>query len=243
MRNNKLIGLVLLLTLIFPVRSQSQITPGQMLNQPSADSVYRPLTTVTNRNSYIDQLAQRQLIESSLTLLENKNQLIPFQGLDTLRIAALSVGSSSVTPFQKMLGNYTKVDYFNLSENFTEVESNKIINKLKGYNLVITGIHSLQDSKIQDTLKVEIQTHVAPPRPYGGTENLEYLLSRLSMMKNSAFVFFSNPRAINEIKDFGHPAGLIVAYQNTKISQELAAQLIFGGIGASGKLPGSIGNR
>lgn len=243
MNKNKLVGLVLLLTLFFPVKSQSQIVPDQLRNHPSADSVYSPHTTVENQNFYAAQLTQRQLVESTLTLLENKNQLIPFQGLDTLRVAALSIGSSSVTPFQKMLGNYTKVDYFNLSEDFTTTEMNEMIQKLNGYNLVISGVHSLYESKVRRTVKVGNLIHIAPQRPYGVTENLENLLSRLSLMKNSVLVFFSNPYAINELKDFGHPGGLLIAYQNTRIAQELAAQLLFGGIGAGGKLPVSIGNR
>ena len=242
MQKNKLIGFGLLFMLTFPVKSQSQITPGQLPIHSPADSVFNPHTFVENQ-SFHTQLTQRQIVESALTLLENKNQLIPFEGLDTLRIAALSVGSSSVTPFQKMLGNYTRVDYYNLSENFTELESNAIIDELKRYNLVITGIHTLHERKTQDTLKVEIQTHTAPPHPNGRNGNLENLLNRLSLMKNSILVFFSNPQTINEIKEFGHPDGLLIAYQNTKITQELAAQLLFGGIGASGKLPVSISNR
>lgn len=198
---------------------------------------------IEDLNSPAIQFAQRQPVESALTLLENKNNLIPFQGLDTLRIAALSIGSSSVTPFQKMLGNYTKVDYFNLSEDFTATEMNEILQKLSGYNLVISGVHSLYESKVRRTVKVGNLIHIAPQHPYGVTENLENLINRLSLMKNSVLVFFSNPYAINELKDFGHPNGLLIAYQNTTINQELSAQLLFGGIGATGKLPVSIGNR
>ncbi|HEY3388136.1 MAG TPA: glycoside hydrolase family 3 N-terminal domain-containing protein [Prolixibacteraceae bacterium] len=198
---------------------------------------------VADLNSVNAQFVTRQLVESALTLLENKNNLVPFHRLDTLRIAALSIGSSAITPFQKMLGNYTKVDYFNLSENLTGEELNTTLKKMAGYNLVISGIHSLYESKVRRTVKVGNLIHVAPQRPYGATENLENLLSGLSSLRNSVFVFFSNPYAISELKDFGHPAGMLIAYQNTTNSQELAAQLLFGGIGAHGKLPVSIGNR
>ena len=194
-------------------------------------------------NSPEAQFAQRQLVEASLTLLENKNNLVPFQGLDTLRIAALSFGSQSVTPFQKMLGNYTKVDFFNLSENSTEKEQQSVLKKLSVYNLVITGIHSLYEGPTRLTVKVGNVVHIAPKRPYNVTGNLENLLPKLTAMRNSVIVFFSNPYAINEIKEFGHPSALMVAYQNSAMFQELAAQLLFGGIGVGGKLPVSIGNR
>ena len=198
---------------------------------------------VADMNTPEAQFAQRQLAEASLTLLENKNNLVPFQGLDTLKIAALSIGSQIVTPFQKMLGNYSKVDFFNLNENSTDKEQQAVLKKLSSYNLVITGIHSLYEGPTRRTVKVGNVVHIAPLRPYNVTANLENLLPSLTAMNNSVIVFFSNPYAINEIKEFGHPSALMVAYQNSAMFQELAAQLLFGGIGAKGKLPVSIVNR
>ncbi len=243
---NKLIGLLILLCVISPAMSQSLINLDKLVDHPWVDSVFNSLTPderMAQVNTPEVQLAQRQLIESALTLLENKNQIIPIQRLDTLRIAALSIGSSSTTPFQKMLGNYTKVDCFFLPENFTNAEYTAVLQKLKGYNLVITGIHSLYESKNRRSLKVGNIVHTAPERPYGVTDELETMFSRLSLMKNSLFVFFSNPYAINEIKYDTKPDGLLLAWQNTSLTQELAAQLLFGGIGSGGKLPVAIGNR
>ena len=206
----------------------------------------RPLAVanlVENLNSSSVQFAQRQLMESALTLLENKNQLIPLQGLDTLRIASLSVGSSAVTPFQRMLGNYTRIDHFNLPDNFTEAQANEIIKKLGSYKLVITGVHSLYECRDRRSFTGNKVIPNNSIQPYGVSENLRNLLSRISMIRNSIVVLFANPYAVNEINDFGHPDGLVVAYQNTTLAQELAAQLVFGGVGASGKLPVSIGSR
>ena len=205
---------------------------------------HRPLPVaklVENLNSSSVQFAQRQLMESALTLLENKNQLIPLQRLDTLRIAVLSIGSSVLTPFQKMLGNYTRINHFNLSDDFTETEATELINKLSSYNLIITGVHSLFECKNRRTFPGNKTTPDDSTHPYGATENLLNLLSRISLIKNSIIVLFANPYAANEIKDFGHPDGLLIAYQNTTMAQELAAQLVFGGVGASGKLPVSLG--
>jgi len=198
---------------------------------------------VENLNSPSVQFAQRQLMESAFTLLENKNRLIPLQGLDTLRIASLSVGSSTVTPFQKMLGNYTRIDHFNFPDNFTEAEANKMIKRLDSYNMVITGVHSLYECRDRRSFTGNKSVSNNPIQPYGVSENLRNLLSRISMIRNSIVVLFANPYAINEIKDFGRPDGLLVANQNTTLAQELTAQLLFGGIAACGKLPVSIGSR
>jgi len=223
----KLIISLVVLTFIHPAISRTRIKPDLFLFNPVVDSVFNSLTPG-------EQFAERKVVESELTLLENKNSLIPFTGLDTLRIAALSAGSSKVTPFQKMLGNYTKVDYFNLSENFTKDELNGTLKKLAGYNLVITGVHP----------QCEGERETGEGRTETGGENkiLEEMLSRLSAPRNSVLVFFCNADAVNELKEIGSPVGLLIAYQNSAVTQELAAQLLFGGIGAKGKLPVSIGN-
>ena len=198
---------------------------------------------VNNLNSKAAEFAQRQVTESSLTLLENKNQLIPFLRLDTLRIAALSIGSAETTPFQKMLGNYTKVDYYNLPDDFSESEAIEIVKKIGDYNLVITGVHSLYECQNRRTFTVNNPVSGNSLHPYGVTGNLGTLLSRISGIKSSIIVFFANSYAINEIKDFGHPSGVVVAWQNSIMAQELSAQLLFGGISAGGKLSVSIGSR
>ncbi|MGV8092412.1 MAG: glycoside hydrolase family 3 N-terminal domain-containing protein [Mangrovibacterium sp.] len=186
------------------------------------------------------ELAKRKMIEASLTLLENQKQIIPLMELDTLKIACLSVGSESLTPFQKMLGNYTKTGNFNLSENFSEGELDKLKAQLTDYNLVIAGFH-LYESKVRRSMQVGNLQQIKPERPYGINDNIEALLNYLAGEKNAVEVFFSSPYALAEIRNFRKPCGLIMAYQNDSLVQELAAQLVFGGIGASGKLPVSIG--
>jgi hypothetical protein len=121
--------LLILLILILPVSSHSQISPDNLSGHIYGDTTISPPTSCSTK-----EFRERQAVEGALTLLENKNQLIPFQGLDTLRIAALSVGSLTPTPFQRMLGNYSKVDYYNLSLKFTHADLKRVIEKLGNYS-------------------------------------------------------------------------------------------------------------
>ena len=64
---------------------------------------YKPVETKSlnqdlNKREY--ELLNRQLSEASLTVLKNTNDLIPFKGLDTLRIASLSIGEGKINEFQ-----------------------------------------------------------------------------------------------------------------------------------------------
>jgi CubicO group peptidase (beta-lactamase class C family) len=165
------------------------------------------------------ELNKRRQIEASLTLLENKNNLIPLNRLDTLRVAALSVGETNPSEFQQMLANYMKVDFFNLPVSFQSSELGELKQRLTGYNLIVAGIHEGITSS-----------------------ELLNLMNYLSQEKTSIIAWFCKPELLEGLINAGKPAGLLVAFSNDKLTQSLSAQLIFGGVGASGKLPAAIGN-
>jgi CubicO group peptidase (beta-lactamase class C family) len=162
------------------------------------------------------ELQKRRQIETSMTLLENRNEIIPLDRLDTLRVAALSVGDSIPTEFQHMLANYMKVDFYNLPEQFTAKDLAELTTNLKKYNLVIAGVHSFQKGEF------------------------EQLNDYLHREITSVVCYFCDPPLVSEMKSFGKPTGLIMAFQNDNLTQSLAAQLIFGGIGAKGKLQSDV---
>src|SRR5665648_316036 len=205
--------------------------------------VIKSQNLLADLNSPQAELLKRKMIEASLTLLENKKQLIPLDRLDTLKIAALSVGGTASSTFQRMLANYTQVDFFNLPDQFTEKDLDELKTKLKPYNLVIAGIHSLYESETRQSMQVGILQKERAKRPYGVSPEIESLVEYLSAEKQSVVVYFSNPYGLEELKSQLSPAGMIMAYQNDTIVQSLSAQLIFGGIGAQGKLPVDIGNK
>lgn len=208
------------------------------LNKLSPVSRYNLMKDLNNPQA---ELVKRKMVEASITLLENQDEIIPLKRLDTIKVACLAVGRTNETPFQEMLSKYTKTDNFFLPEQFTSAELEAVKEKLKEYNLVVAGLH-LYESKTRHSMQVGNMQKVRPKRPYGLTDENEDLLSYLSNDIKSIVVFFSSPYALAEVKSFTPPAGLIMAYQNDSLVQELTAQLICGGIGASGKLPVSLGS-
>jgi CubicO group peptidase (beta-lactamase class C family) len=179
------------------------------------------------------ELQKRRHIEASMTLLENRNQLIPLDRLDTLRIAALSIGDSIATEFQHMLANYMKVDFYNLPEKFNAKDLAELNTSLKTYNLVIAGVHSFQKGGLTN------EKFYLPEEVWNGFEQLnDYLHREIT----SVVCYFCDPPLVSVMKSFGKPAGLIMAFQNDSLTQSLAAQLIFGGIGAKGKLQSDVWN-
>ena len=181
-----------------------------------------------NLNSSSAKLLNRNLTEASLTVLQNQSGLLPLQQLDTLKIAAISVGGNSNNQFQKTLGLYSKITNFNIPYEATTAELDSVKNSLSAYNLVIIGIHD--DSKYpRNNMRISAE--------------VQSFLKTITKEKKSILTFFKNPYSLNDLDVAKSVSSLILTYQDSKNSEDLAAQLIFGGIGANGKLPVSIGEK
>ncbi len=166
------------------------------------------------------KLLNRKLYEASLTVLKNEQNLLPLRKLDTLKVASISLGATSQTDFQKMLSRYTQVDHFYLSEKSTKADV--VRSKLKDYNLVIVGVH---DSRRFPYNRNSFSTDV------------NNFIGELATSGKAVFAVFKNPYVLDKLKNIHQSNGLIVTHQDNQDAEELAAQLIFGGVGASGKMP------
>ncbi|MDD5570465.1 MAG: glycoside hydrolase family 3 N-terminal domain-containing protein [Bacteroidales bacterium] len=187
-------------------------------------SNYKPIKTenlVNDLNKDEAVLLSRRLVENSITLLENKKNIIPLKNIDTLCIASLSVDEYETTPFQEMLGNYADFSHYNIMSTADSSKFDSMITELYKYNLIIIGIHSLTG---------------LPSRNYGLSQNVMELIDTLS--KNSKIIIdiFGNPYMLS-IKGMENADAIIVSYQDKKLPQEISAQIIFGGTGVKGRLP------
>lgn len=179
-------------------------------------------------NNPLYEVTVRKLVMGSLTTLVNKEDLIPLKKIDTLKIATVGIGSEEITPFQKMLGNYTQMTHFSLPWYSKEADAGKLLEDLRPYNLVIAGIHNI---------------NLFPSRNYGITAVGQNFISKLIQIKNTIPVLFGNVYALKYFETIQQSGALVIGYENMDIAQELAAQLISGGIGTEGKLPVSIDKR
>lgn len=170
-------------------------------------------------NDTIITLGKLKSAENSIILLENKYELIPLKRLDTLRIASVSIGTDETSEFQKVISNYLNTDFYRLPLCFTKTEIEKLNAKLETYNLIIIGIHDIYS---EDSVS--------------GIQLSEYLIDNLPSNKKKIITFFCSQNEVSKINFNNKPENLILANSKQKINQSLAAQVIFGGIGANGKL-------
>ena len=177
------------------------------------------VNNITTKNTY---LIDKELVKSSLTLLQNYEDLIPLKRLDTLRIASLTIGESDNNVFQDMLINYADVDCMNINNNASLSEQALLLNKLARYNLVIVSIH---------------QSNKNPWTSYKIDKNTDVLLQSIALQNKIVFANFSNPYSLNSLIFTNNFDAVLIGYQNSMVAQEQMAKAIFGGQAIMGRLP------
>ena len=168
------------------------------------------------------ELVVREITESSLTVLRNRNNLLPLMRLDTLRIATVSLNGGELTPFQKMVSRYTAADHFYLSSGATSQEIQTLIQRLKAYNLVLAGVHGLR---------------TFPGKSYGVSSAQSEAIRLLAQNTRLITLFFGNAYALRFFNGIELSHALVLAYQDNQLAQELSVQMLFGAVEASGRIP------
>lgn len=184
--------------------------------------------SISDLHSPRAQRISRKLTEASLTLLVNKNNIIPFQELDTIKAATIAIGVDSVNYFQKAINTYIAADHFFLPENSTTAMIDAIEEQLGEYNLLLVSVHKKER---------------LPNLSMRVTPQLMAFIRKQARKENAVVTFFRNPYLIDKYPDFDNASALLVTYQDDKNAQKSAAQVLFGALPATGKLPVSINNR
>ncbi|MDR1405819.1 MAG: serine hydrolase [Prevotellaceae bacterium] len=176
-------------------------------------------------NTPADKALRYRLTEKALTLLSNRDSLLPLRRLDTLHIAYLKIGQNDGHFFQQQLACYAAIDTFSIHPAAGADTLLALRQQLAPYNLIIAGYHHT-DARAQFNFGVDSLT--------------AQFITGLATEKKVILDFFGSPYGIKKFKDYRHLAALIVSYNNSQYSQERSAQLLFGGVAAQGSLPVSI---
>lgn len=167
-------------------------------------------STIHNRvNAPSAEWVQRKIYDGALTLLKNEEKLIPIKRLDSIKIAAVSIGAPVNNTFHKYLKKYAPLSTFSAQSTAALAE----LRKLKEYDLVIISIHA---NNISDAT----------------------VLQQLTKDQKAIVAFFTSPYRLDNFQaSVNNATAVVMAYDPTDFAQISAAQAVFGGIAINGKLP------
>ncbi|MFZ2340719.1 MAG: serine hydrolase [Bacteroidales bacterium] len=163
------------------------------------------------------------LYSNALTVIRNEGSLMPVRDLKDLKTAVIAFNSKEITLFQKRVQDYIPTDIFNIVPS-DEAEAGKLAEKLKDYDLVIAGIFENADSSGLT----------------GGSADIARFLDKAGSTSKTIAVYFGNPYLPGTTDQITKSDAILVAYEDNNYTQDLSAQLIFGGIGAKGTLQSGI---
>lgn len=169
----------------------------------------------------------RNLYANALTVLSDEKEIIPVKDLKDVKIATVAINRNSLSTFQRRIEKYHPADHFYVNPEDTASIGNTL-RKLKDYDLVITAVFGLDQR---------------PNMNFGIKPGLEKFIDKVVEGKNSIITWFGNPYGIDKINSLRNVPGLILAYQENEFTEDLSAQLIFGGIGSLGSLPVTINDK
>lgn len=157
-----------------------------------------------------------KLNAEAITIVRNEAECLPLKGIGERKIAALSLGDVVGNDFQKMLCRYDSVACFSLGRNATADQIQSVYRQLGQYDVIICAINTVRIPETQ-------------------------ALRELAAKKEVILTFFTMPYFSSKYEaSVKNAKGVVMAYEATSLAQEYAAQVIFGGVPAKGKLPVSI---
>lgn len=179
------------------------------------------LTNDLNKLKY--KVSDLDLIKNSMTVIKNDNDLLPIKKLKRKQFASIAFNNDTITKFQNILSKYAKVDHFVYSAE--NKDSLKQI--LSYYDVVFTSIHN---------------TSYWPSKNY--KVNLEHLnfIADLAMETKVSLSLFANPYSLRKFNRINEIQSILIGYYDLPEAESAAAQVVFGGLQATGKLPVGINN-
>ncbi len=181
---------------------------------------FSPVSTSGIREDISGEQARsmkRKLVVGAMTLVRDDAALMPFKDLSGRSFATLSIGSASLTPFQKQVSKYVDASHYNTTKSVSNASS--LLSLLKGKETVFVSLHGMSSSASKE---------------FGITPQTVSFLQKLSKQNKVFLVVFGNPYALRYFDNVGT---VLQCYNDEDMTQEVAAQSIFGTYPISGRLP------
>jgi len=176
---------------------------------------YKKATTQAERT-----WRKQEVFDKAVTVLKNEGSVLPIKKLDQ-KVLRISIGmhTSFFRDGIELFDDVPYRHYFTLKEALSELKNEKL-----NADVVIYSLHP---------------TTVRPKNQFGMGVAAEEL-KQLPKGKSTVMVLFGNPLYLAPSGSLTGFDAVVVAYENNRFSQNSAAQLIYGAMPSSGKLPVSL---
>ena len=185
------------------------------LNKSQATS---SINLIEDLNSTKDDYLIQKAMESAVTVVQNKNNILPLDVNKTY--GYIKIGDDDGLQFESTLSSKIKLHKVD-----TSMSINQIIEALNPHKSIIIGFHRSNEN---------------PWKASGFSKKERQLLAALSKNHKLILNVFVKPYALNKLSNLNEIEGIVVSYQNSTLAQKASAKVFLGEHKATGKLPVSI---
>ena len=184
-----------------------------------ADSLDNQLNKKAYKHHY------RELIAHAITLVKNRESVLPLHNLQKVNLATVSIGISADRSFLNTSDLYLEGDHFTLSPVAYPDEQSKVLQQLSEYNTIIINIY---------------ETSSYASQRFGITDETVRFIDNLDTTATLILNLAGFPYALSRFSKLNHLDALILSFTDDPLHQSLTAQGIFGGISFQGILPVTV---
>ncbi|GAA3964105.1 glycoside hydrolase family 3 N-terminal domain-containing protein [Hymenobacter antarcticus] len=189
---------------------------------------YKPVNMATLRDSLNTpdtKVLAQNIFEHAVTVVKNDDQLLPFQRLDTLRIAAITIGTQAEGPYATIFNKYQPGPVYAVPNRYADDSTfARISSRLQGYNVVVVSLHNMNNT---------------PSHNYGLGDGALKFIKRLEANPRLKTVVVAMGNAYS-LKFLESARTLVCGYEDHYAAQLVMPQVLFGALPARGKLPVTV---
>jgi beta-N-acetylhexosaminidase len=189
---------------------------------------YRPVNLTRLRDS-LNQAEGRVLaqtiFEHAVTVVKNDDKLLPFQRLDTLRIAAITIGTAPEGPYATIFNKYQPGPVYAVPDRYAPDSTfTRIQARLGNANVVVVSLHQMNNT---------------PGHNYGLGDGALKFIKNLEADPHRKTVVVAMGNAYG-LKHLEAARTLVCGYEDHYPAQLVVPQVLFGALPARGKLPVTV---
>ena len=189
---------------------------------------YKPINFAAMRDSLNlpgSKVLAQDIFEHAVTVVKNEDNLLPFQRLDTLRIAAITIGTPAEGPYATIFNKYQPGPVYAVPNRYADDSTfARLAARLKGYNVVVVSLHAMNNT---------------PSHSYGLGDGALKFIKQLEANRSlkTVVVAMGNAYALKYLED---ARTLVCGYEDHYAAQLVVPQVLFGALPAVGKLPVTV---
>jgi beta-N-acetylhexosaminidase len=164
----------------------------------------------------------RELIRNSITLVRNRDSLLPLKNLEKVKLATVTISETGKLQPGAISDLYLPGTHFTMAASAGQMERAALLSELEKYHTVI--VHVLNTSSFAS-------------KNYGISDETVQFIEMIDPRGNLILNLAGIPYILSRFSSLDNVDALIISYSDKPPYQEFVIQGIFGGISFNGRLP------